>query len=57
MVNFEKSEYYKSKKKDGSVSINQNKMRRYARDLKNIADLYNIIISNQVVIQVKKVKH
>ena len=32
MDNFEKSEYYKSKKKDGSVSINQNKMRRYARD-------------------------
>ena len=29
------------------------KMRRYARDLQNIADLYN---TNQVVIQVKKVK-
>ena len=42
MDNFEKFEYYKSKKKDGSVSINQKKMRRYARDLKNIADLYNI---------------
>ena len=42
MDNVEKFEYYKSKKKDGSVSINQNKMRRYARDLKGIADLYNI---------------
>ena len=40
--NVKKFEYYKSKKKDGSVSINQKKMRRYARDLKDIADLYNI---------------
>ena len=30
------------KKKPGSVSPNQKKMRRYARDLKDIADLYNI---------------
>ena len=36
-----KFEYYKSKKEPGSVSPNQKKMRRYARDLKNIADLYN----------------
>ena len=42
MDNVVKFEYYKSKKKDGSVSINQKKMRRYARDLKDIADLYNI---------------
>ena len=40
--NVEKFEYYKSKKKDGSVSINQKKMIRYARDLKDIADLYNL---------------
>ena len=39
-----KFEYYKSEKKPGSVSINQKKKkkRKYARDLKNIADLYNI---------------
>ena len=30
------------KSKDGSVSTNQKKMRRYARDLKGIVDLYNI---------------
>ena len=40
--NVVKFECYKSKKKDGSVSTNQNKMRRYARDLKAIVDLYNI---------------
>ena len=37
-----KFEYYKSEKEQGSVSTNQKKMRRYARDLKDIADLYNI---------------
>ena len=37
-----KFEYYKSEKKPGSVSPNQKKMRRYARNLKDIADLYNI---------------
>ena len=42
MDNVKKFEYYKSKKKDGSVSSNQKKMIRYARDLKDIADLYNI---------------
>ena len=37
-----KCEYYKSKKKPGSVSSNQKKnMIRYARYLKNIVDLYN----------------
>ena len=41
MDNVKKFEYYKSKKKDGSVSSNQKKMRKYARDLKDIADLYN----------------
>ena len=35
-------EYFKSTKKEGSISPNQKKMRRYARDLKDIADLYNI---------------
>ena len=39
--NVEKFEYYKSKKKDGSHSINQKEMTIYARDLKDIADLYN----------------
>ena len=38
----EKFEYYKSKKEDGSVSPNQRKMIRYARDLKDVVDLYNI---------------
>ena len=44
MDNIVKFEYYKSEKKPGSVSIKQktNKMRRYARDLKDIADLSNI---------------
>ena len=42
MDNIVKFEYYKSEKKPGSVSSNQKKMRRYARDLKDIADLYNI---------------
>ena len=37
-----KFEYFKSTKKEGSISPNQKKMRRYARDLKDIADLYNI---------------
>ena len=42
MNNVEKFEYYKSKKKDSSVSPNQKKMIRYARDLKDIIDLYNL---------------
>ena len=34
-------------KKEGSISPNQKKkMRRYARDLKDIADLYNIKIDS-----------
>ena len=33
MDNFVKFEYYKSEKEPGSVSPNQNKMRRYARGL------------------------
>ena len=37
-----KFEYYKSEKEKGSVSPNQRKIRRYARDLKDIVDLYNI---------------
>ena len=41
--NIVKFEYFKSRKKEGSISPNQKKkMRRYARDLKDIADLYNI---------------
>ena len=43
MDNILKFEYYKSEKMPGSVSISQKKkMRRYTRDLKDIADLYNI---------------
>ena len=40
--NIVKFEYYKSEKDPGSVSPNQKKMRRYARDLKDIVDLYNL---------------
>ena len=42
MDNIVKFEYYKSEKKPGSVSINQKKMRRHTKGLKDIADLYNI---------------
>ena len=42
MDNIVKLEYFKSKKDPGSVSTNQKKMIRYARDLKDIVDLYNI---------------
>ena len=42
MNNIVKFEYFKSEKEKGSVSPNQRKMRRYARDLKHIVDLYNI---------------
>ena len=42
MDNIVKFEYFKSTKEEGSISPNQKKMRRYARDLKDIADLYNI---------------
>ena len=47
-----KFEHFKSTKKEGSISPNQKTMRRYARDLKDIADLYNI----KLVIQVNRVK-
>ena len=40
--NIVKFEYYKSEKEPGSVSPNQKKMRGYARDLKDIIDLYNL---------------
>ena len=42
MNNIVKFEYYKSEKELGSFSKNQNKMIRYARDLKDIVNLYNI---------------
>ena len=38
----EKFENYKSEKEPGSVSPNQKNMIRYARDLKDIVDLYNL---------------
>ena len=40
--NIVKFEYFKSTKEEGSISPNQKKIRRYARDLKDIADLYDI---------------
>ena len=40
--NIVKFEYYKSEKEPGSVSPNQKKMRRYAKDLKDIVDLYSL---------------
>ena len=40
--NIVKFEYFKSTKKEGCISPNQKQMIRYARDLKDIADLYNI---------------
>ena len=40
--NVVKFEYYKSEKEPGSVSPNQKKMIRYARDFKDIIDLYNL---------------
>ena len=42
MDNVVKFEYYKSKKEPDSVSPNHKKMKRYAKGLKDIADLYNI---------------
>ena len=42
MDNIVKFEYFKSEKEKGSVSSNQRKMIRYARDLKDIVDLDNI---------------
>ena len=42
MDNIVKFEYFKSTQEEGSISPNQKKMKRYARDLINIADLYNI---------------
>ena len=41
-----KFEFYKSEKEPDSVSPNQKKMRRYARDLKDIVDLYNLKSDN-----------
>ena len=40
--NIVKFEYYKSEKEPGSVSPNQKKIRRYARHLKDIVDIYNL---------------
>ena len=42
MNNVAKLENFKSKKEKVSVSPNQKEFERYARDLKDIADLYNI---------------
>ena len=42
MDNTVKFEYFKSTKGESSISPNQKIMKRYARDLINIADLYNI---------------
>ena len=45
--NIVKFEYFKFTKKEGSISPNQKKMRRYARYLKDIADLYNIKLDSE----------
>ena len=42
MDNVKNFKDYKSEKRLGSVSKNQKKMERYARDLEDIGDLYNI---------------
>ena len=42
IYNFDNFEIYKSEKELGSVSKNQRKMKRYAKGLRNIPDLYNI---------------
>ena len=42
MDNVIEFERYKSKKKKGSISPNQKKIKRYAGDLKDIVDLYNL---------------
>ena len=42
MDNVVKFEYYKSEKEPGSVFPNQKNMRRYAKSLKDIIDLYNL---------------
>ena len=42
MDNIVKFEYYKSEKEPGSVFPNQKNMRRYAKSLKDIIDLYNL---------------
>ena len=41
MDNIVKFEYFKSEKEKGSVSLNQKKMKKYAKNLKDIVDLYN----------------
>ena len=51
-----KFEYYKSEKETGSVSPNQKKMIRYARDLKDIADLYNIKLGSDTSKKDKELK-
>ena len=45
--NIVKFEYFKSTKEEGSISPNQKKTRTYARDLKDIADLYNIKLDSE----------
>ena len=42
MDNVVKFEYYESEKEPGSVSPTKKNMRRYAKSLKDIVDLYNI---------------
>ena len=42
MDNVVKFEYYKSKQEPGSASPDQKDMRRYAKSLKDIVDLYNL---------------
>ena len=48
MGNIVKFEYFTSTKEEGSISPNQKKkMKRYAKDLINIADLYDIKLDSE----------
>ena len=54
--NIVKFEYFKSTKKEGSISPNPKKMRKYTRGLKDIVDLYNIKLDSDTSKSVKGLK-
>ena len=56
MNNAVKFEYYESEKEPGSVSPNQKNMRRYAKSLKDIVDLYNIKSGSDTSKKVERLK-
>ena len=49
MDTFENFKVYKCEKRLGSVSKNQKKMERYARDLEDIGDLYNLKLGSDTI--------